>query len=96
MEKIKQMIKHIRWKVLFYINPGGENMQPLYVFKTLKCHPKIKEMVSFDRDLWHLVAKTKFQKFSSNFQKQLKEGIKTTKKSERLFDFPKLFFSGTS
>ena len=51
MEKIEQVIKRIRRKAFFYINPSYENMQQIYGLKTLDCPPKIKEMNSFERDL---------------------------------------------
>ena len=79
MEKIEQVIKRIRWKAFFYINPSCENMQQTYGLKTLDCPPKIKEMNSFERDLQDLV--------SSNFQNQLKEDIKAIKKSKKIFFF---------
>ena len=53
----------------------------------LNCPPKIKEIVLFDRDLWDLVNKIELQKVSSNFQSQLKEDIKTIKKSKQIFVF---------
>ena len=42
-------------------------------------------MVSFELELWDLVYKIKFGKVSSNFQNQLKEDIKTIKKSKKLY-----------
>ena len=87
MDKIEQVIKRMRWKTFFYINPSRENMQQIYGLKTLNCPPKIKEMVLFERDLWDLVNKIKFRKVSSNFQNQLKEDIKAIKKSKKIFVF---------
>ena len=84
MNKIEQVIKRMRWKVFFYINPSSENMQQTYGLKTLNYPPKIKEMALFERDLWDLVNKIKF---SSNFQNQLKQDIKAIKKSKKDFDF---------
>ena len=83
MDKIEQVIKRLRWKAFFYINPSSENMQQTYGLKTLNCPPKIKEMVLFERDLWDLVNKIKFLKVSSNFQNQLKEDIKAIKESKK-------------
>ena len=76
MDKIEQVIKRMKWKAFFYINPSREKMQQKYGLKTLNCPPKIKEMVLFERDLRDLVNKIKFRKVSSNFQNQLKEDIK--------------------
>ena len=87
MDKIEQVIKRMRWKAFFYINPSSENMQQTYGSKMLNCPPKIKEMVLFERDLWDLVNKIKFRKVSSNFQNQLKEDIKAIKKSKKIFVF---------
>ena len=87
MDKIEHVIKRMRWKAFFYINPSRENMQQTYGLKTLNCPPKIKEMVLFERDLWDLVNKIKFRKVSSSFQNQLKEDIKAIKKSKKIFVF---------
>ena len=87
MDKMEQVIKRMRWKTFFYINPSRENMQQTYGLKTLNCPPKIKEMVLFERDLWDLVNKIKFRKVSSNFQNQLNEDIKAIKKSKKIFVF---------
>ena len=70
----------MRWKAFFYINPSGENMQQTYGFKTLSCPPKIKQVISFEGDLWNLVNKITFRKVNSKFQSQLKKDIKTRKK----------------
>ena len=35
MDKIEQVIKRMRWKAFFYINPSRENMQQTYGLKTL-------------------------------------------------------------
>ena len=80
MDKIEQMIKRMRWKLFFYINPSSENMQQTYRLKTLNYAPKIKEMVLFERDLSDLVNKIKVRRVSSNFQNQLKEDTKAIKK----------------
>ena len=66
------------------INPSGENMQQTYRLKTLNCPPKIKEMISFERDLLDLINKIKFQKISSNSQNHLKEDMKAIKKSKNV------------
>ena len=55
--------------------------------ENVELFPKIKEMVSFELDLWDLVNKLKFRKISSNFQNQLKEDIKAIKKPQKLFVF---------
>ena len=87
MDKIEQVIKRMRWKAFFYINPSSEDMQQTYGLKTLNCPSKIKEMVLFERDLWDLVNKIKFRKVNSNFQNQLKKDIKAIKNSKKIFVF---------
>ena len=87
MDKIEQVIKRMRWKAFFYINPSSKNMQQTYGLKTLNCPLKIKEMVLFERDLGDLVNKIKFRKFSSNFKNQLKDDIRAIKKSKKIFVF---------
>ena len=63
MGKIEQAIKRMRWKAFFYMNPNGKNMQQTYGLKTLNCPPKIKELVSLERDLWNLAVKRRHQSY---------------------------------
>ena len=49
----------MRWKAFFYISPNGKNIQQTYGMKMLNSLPKIKEMDSFERDLWDLNNKIK-------------------------------------
>ena len=85
MDKIEQVIKRMRRKAFFYINPSRENMQQTYGLRTLNCPQKVKEMVLFERDLWDLVNKT--VKASRNFKNQLKEDFKAIKNSKKIFVF---------
>ena len=42
------------------MNRSDDNPQETYCLKSLNCPLKIKEMVAFEKDFWHLVNKLKF------------------------------------
>ena len=44
-------------------------------------------MVPFEKDLWNLVNKLKFQKIKSNFQRQLNKDIRVIKRSNKVLLF---------
>ena len=44
-------------------------------------------MVPFEKDLWNLVNKLKFQKLKSNFQRQLNKDIRVINRSNKFLVF---------
>ena len=62
------------------MNRSDDNPQETYGLKSLNCPLKIKEMVAFEKDLWHLVNKLKFQKND----KQLPETVEQKCKSNQM------------
>ena len=42
MDKIDQVIKHMRWKVFFYMN-RSDDTQEIYGLKSFNCPPKINK-----------------------------------------------------
>ena len=42
MDKIDQVIKHMRWKVFFYMN-RSDDTQETYGLKSFNCPPKINK-----------------------------------------------------
>ena len=66
------------------MNRSDDNLQETYCLKSLICPPKIKEMVAFEKELWHLVNKLKFRKIKSNFQRQLNKNIRVIKRSNKV------------
>ena len=66
------------------MNRSDDNPQETYCLKSLICPPKIKEMVAFEKELWHLVNKLKFRKIKSKFQRQLNKNIRVIKRSNKV------------
>ena len=70
------------------MNRSEDNTQETYGLKPLNCPRKIKDMVPFEKDLWNLVNKLKFQKIKRKFQRQFQEDIKLIKRSNKVLVFP--------
>lgn len=85
IEKTELFLKRLRWKALFYLNPEAKpKTTETFGFKSRKVPPTISELKEFEHELINLIRNIKFKNNSNGFQQQLKEDIKTIKRSERL------------
>ena len=76
IEKIKLVIKGIAWKAHFYNKDEEAKEVPRnYIFKRLNYPSPIKELSSFERELFNLLNIIQFRKVQSEFQRKLKEDI---------------------
>ena len=86
MEKIKLVIKRMRWKGIFSNNEheGNESdVKKQYGLKSPYCPPLVKALSAFEKDLCKLVKNVKLRRVRCNFQEKLNKDIKaisTTKK----------------
>ena len=85
-EKIEAVIRRMRWKATFF-DGTDENVpnQVTYGLKSSKTPPVVKELTAFEEDLWKLVTRLKFRRVNCEFQSKLKEDIKNTKKSKKVY-----------
>ena len=59
--------------------------QKTYGLKSSKTPPVVKELVAFEEDLWKLVTRLRFRRVNCEFQNKLREDIKSTKKSKKVY-----------
>ena len=57
--KIDQIIKRMRWKAFFDMDGNEENTPEMWL-QIVELSTKIKEMVTFEKDLWNLTNKIMF------------------------------------
>ena len=63
IEKVKLLIKTMRWKAHLFQNSGLNTSDPLnYIFKSRKCPPQHKDLMQFENDLLELIKSVKFKK----------------------------------
>ena len=91
IDKMESAIKRIRWKVHFFLTntyDSNENMnKEAYGLKS-KHHPGIiKQLETFEKELFHIASSLKFRNTTDDFQKQLKEDISNIKSSPDVLIF---------
>ena len=85
-EKIEAVIRRMRWKAAFFDGNVESNVgQKTYGLKSSKTPPVVKELIAFEEDLWKLVTRLKFRRVNCEFQSKLKEDIKSTKRSKKVY-----------
>ena len=74
----------MRWKALFYEQKDHKNnSKNTFGFKSEKTPPPMKCLEAFEKDLYKIVEKIKFQKINCHFQAKLKSDIKVIKSSRK-------------
>ena len=80
ISKIESVIKRMRWKVHFFLTSTydtNDNMN-----KESKHHPGlIKELDTFEKELFDIASSLKFRNTTSDFQKQMKEDFSSINSS---------------
>ena len=77
----------MRWKTFFYEQGSSKFIPENYVFKSLNCPPKIKDMTNFENDLTNLLKTFKFRVTKSSLQQQLAEDIIIIKNTKTTLTF---------
>ena len=98
IEKTEKVIRRMRWRALFFLQENGsdeessemedehkKDRKETFGFKTRNCPPKIEESQEFEEELLQMIENVQFHQTSTEFQKQLKEDIKTGTNSNHLF-----------
>ena len=52
IDEIVDFFKRIRWKTFYFCNPGMENKDKSFEFKSLKIPPSYKMLEKFEEDLF--------------------------------------------
>ena len=98
VDKVESFVKRLRWKVFFYekklqeaasdpsgTRPNKDDEQPnLYGFKSPKTPPQNDYLKKFEEDLYLMIHNLEFNNKTNDFQKQLKNDVKSIKASKKL------------
>ena len=87
LDKIESVLKRMRWKALFYLNPSDESRAGKFNLKSRKCPPPIYELKPFEDDMFKLVENLKFQKVINSFEDKLKCDVKKVNSSDKVLVF---------
>ena len=87
MDKIKAVIKRMRWKAIFFNEKDDESNKKTskskYGLKSNICPPPVKDLTKFEEELFELVNKLKFRRANCQFQQKLKTDIRIIQSSEK-------------
>ena len=84
------VITRMRWKAIRFNNETNKNEEQTtewYGLKSPYTPRQVKELIPFENDLVELIRNIKFRKVQNNFQKKLKDDIKTIKESNKTMTF---------
>ena len=86
IDKTENLIKRMRWKAYFFLNPNAKtDRKETYGFNSKKTPPQIKEMIKFEDDLLKLIEQIEFRNTQCPFQSQLRKDVANLKASEHMF-----------
>ena len=88
LEKVESVIKRMRWKALFFLNPKADQQQTnKFNLKSRKCPPPIDELKPFEEDMFQLVENVTFKQVRSAFQDKLRRDVKSINSSKKVLVF---------
>ena len=89
IDEIECVVKQMRWKAQFFLNNANNSISRMvketngFKYRHYPC--KLKEVETFEKDLYNIVSSLKYK--NSTDQKQLKEDILSIKSSQNVFIF---------
>ena len=88
LEKVESVIKRMRWKALFFLNPKADQQQTnKFNLKSRKCPPPVDELKPFEEDMFQLVDNVTFKQVRNAFQDKLKRDVKCINSSKNVLVF---------
>ena len=73
INSVETFVSNLRKRSYFFLNPLQRPQKEKFGFKSIKAAPKLKELRKLEDNLYDLVKKVKFRKFSNAFQRKLKD-----------------------
>ena len=93
IEKIKRVIKRMRWKAHFYNEEKDakenetQTIPETYGLKSLNCPFQVKELIQFESNILDMIKSLQFRKTRSHFQRRLKNDINTIHSTDTTLKF---------
>ena len=88
IDKIGSLVKHMRWRVFYYLNQQKCDNEIKETFHSKsRCPPPCSDLIPFEKDLSDMVTSLKFRHVKDSFQRELNEDIRKIKSSPNVFLF---------
>ena len=84
LDSIHKLDTRMRWRALHFLNPMNKQSKETYNFNTTNAPPVIRELKSFQDGIANMAKNLKFKKVTNNFQKTLKDDLKSIKRGDEI------------
>ena len=84
LDSIHKLDTRMRWRALHFLNPMNKQSKETYNFNTTNAPPVIRELKSFQDGIANMAKNLKFKKVTNNFQKTLKDDLKSIKRGDAI------------
>ena len=86
IEQTESVIKRMRWKAFFYLNPDKTPKEKnTYELKSRNTPPQVEEMTKFEEDLLKVIEKIEFRNVKCQFLSKLRNDVKSIRQSDKIF-----------
>ena len=68
LDKVESVLKRMRWKAFFFLNPSTESRTGKFNLKSRRCPPPIEDLKPFEDDMFKMIESLRFKEEG---QKQL-------------------------
>ena len=86
IEKTESVIKRMRWKAFFFLNPDKKSEQlETFGFNSRRTPPQIREMIKFEDDFLRVIENLQFRDVKCPFQAKLHKDAKNIKQSTHMY-----------
>jgi len=88
IEKIEAVIKHMRWKAIFFENTDDKDNidhNENYGLKSKNTPKVIAEMINLEKELIEMAKNVKFRKGMNDFQRKMKTDLRNINSSQKVF-----------
>ena len=81
----ENLLKRMGWKVLAFLGKSKSSDKDNYRFRMVKWPCSVKELVPFENDMIDMIKNLEFKRFNNDFQSNLRNDIRQTRRSNNLF-----------
>ena len=84
IEKTEKLVRNMRWKAFFYMNPKERNQKDTFGFRSKRTPPAAQEMKVFESKMTKMIQNITFSDHLNDFQQKLKKDIKSATANNKI------------
>ena len=87
LDKVESVLKRMRWKAFFFLNPSTESQSGKFNLKSRRCPSPIEDLKPFEDDMFKMIENLRSKKIRNSFQDKLKRDIMKVNSSDKVLVF---------